>query len=90
MLRDEWVGRMDSVTESDPPSLLAVLLQNRDGALADVDLYYDHPGERNLNIIKVVGFNDFNILTSMYLTVKHSHPPSSSQLTQHPAIPQHT
>lgn len=30
-----------------------VLLQNRDGALADVDLYYDNPGGRNLNIIKV-------------------------------------
>lgn len=30
-----------------------MLLQNRGGALADVDLYYDHPNERNLNIIKV-------------------------------------
>lgn len=28
-----------------------VLKQNRSGELADVDLYYDHPGGRNLNII---------------------------------------
>ena len=29
--------------------------QNRDGALADVDLYYDYPNGRNLNIIRVGG-----------------------------------
>lgn len=31
-----------------------VLLQNRGGELADVDLYYDYPNGRNLNIIKVI------------------------------------
>lgn len=32
-----------------------MLLQNRGGELADVDLYYDFPNGRNLNIIKVWG-----------------------------------
>lgn len=46
-----------SQTPSPPwhPYLPPVLLQNRDGAIADVDLYYDYPGGRNLNIIKVRG-----------------------------------
>ena len=45
------------MSQTPPPwrSYSAVLLQNRDGAIADVDLYYDYPGGRNLNIIKVGG-----------------------------------
>jgi hypothetical protein len=45
-----------SITALSPPvwpdQLHAILLQDRDGELADVDLYYDWPGGRNLNIIK--------------------------------------
>lgn len=35
-----------------PEQLHAILIQDRNGSLADVDLWYDWPGGRNLNIIK--------------------------------------
>ncbi len=46
-------GRHPYINTASHTRTHAVLLQNRDGALADVDLYYDYPGGRNLNIIKV-------------------------------------